>query len=230
MKANDNDDLAREAFLKLKARKDAPEIIEEDDEDEKPAPLLQSGKGKREDKKNKRMKDRKVLQQRGALNANSFSNNQSDKDTYNLYTNQLRERVTRAKGVVEIEDELTIQAIGYCIIRMMRKGMMESTFQRFMDRAAPQDPVAQIYAGIKQLKLNTDVKGNESNKEIIGKLLSADNDTSEGSSMPSIEEWRKQVQSQGIAPIQFRDMSEFQDATENSAEQDNQEEQGSEFF
>jgi|GEM_PF-5305893 len=196
----ENDDLEREAFLKFKAAKDSPE--EES-----------SGIHKKKEKKARKDKQKNRLQQRGALNADSMLLQSEEANIYNYYTTKFHERVTRAKGVVEIEDEAHIHGVGFAMVRMHRKAKLETQYGRFMDRTAPQDPLTQLLTCIKALGLKSDVKGTDSSKDIIGKMLIGDA-IAEGPSMPDLDDWRKQQQSQGIQPIERRSQSEFLDADE----------------
>lgn len=197
----ENDDLEREAFLRYKAEKEAEDQIS-------------SGLHKKKEKKARKEKQRVRTEQRGALNSNSMLLSSEESNTYNYYTTRFHERVTRAKGSVEIEDEAHIVGIGFAMVRLHRKSKLETQYGRFMDRTAPQDPLTQLLQCIKALNLKTDVKGSDSNKEALAKMLIGDEATTDGPSMPDLNDWRKQQASLGIQPIERRSQTEFMDADE----------------
>lgn len=179
---------------------------------DKPQQPKDDGTDRRKLKKVKSKEDKKKFNasKRGALNSSNMHYHADEKYIQEYYTTGLTELVIKEKGELSIADALIIDLAAYATVRVYRKSRLESNFGRFMDRTAPQDPVAQILQCIKALNLKSAAKA-ESTKEIIGKLLASESndlDDSKEQSM-SLEEWRKAQLAGGMPKIQRRAMTEF---------------------
>jgi uncharacterized membrane protein YheB (UPF0754 family) len=168
-----------------------------------------TGEDRRKGKKPKNKENKKnfIASKRGALNATNMLYHSEEKNIQQYYTKELIALVIKEKSELSIVDALIIDIAAYATVRLYRKSRLESTFGRFMDRSAPQDPAAQILQCIKALNLKSAAKA-ESTKEILAKLITDDLDDNQEESM-SFEEWRKIQSTGGMPKIQRRAMTEF---------------------
>jgi hypothetical protein len=152
---------------------------------------------------------------RGALNATNMYYHDEEKNIQQYYRSKFTDKVIAEKGELSITDELIIDTLSYCAVRLMRKAKLESMFGRFMDRTAPQDPVAQLLSCVKALGLKNNLKGTESSKDVISKLLGQDAaELSNTSTTLSLDEWREAEMAKGGMRIERRAMTDFADNDE----------------
>jgi len=165
---------------------------------------------KNKDPKEKAAKKALKASNRGALNSSNMHYHDDEKMIVQYYRSKFIEKVIAEKGEISIVDEMLIDLLSYAAVRVFRKARMESMFGRFMDRTAPQDPVAQILSCIKSLGLKNNLKGGESGKEMISKLLGSDAEEMNGETPTlSLEQWREAETAKGGMKIERRAMTDF---------------------
>lgn len=168
-------------------------------------------------RKNKEKKDGREAKKnskaskRGALNASNMHYHADEKHIQEYYTKGFKDLVVKEKGELSIADSLIIDVLAYAAVRLYRKSRLESSFGRFMDRTAPQDPLNQILQCIKSLGLKSTAKPGESGKDLIGKLLASDitGEGEEENQVMNFDEWKKAQVASGIPKIRRRAMDEF---------------------
>jgi len=147
---------------------------------------------------------------RGALNSSNMLYHDDEKYIQQYYRSKFTAKVMAEKNEISIVDELIIDLLSYACIRVFRKSRLESTYDRFMDRTAPQDPVAQILNCIKSLGLKTNLKGNETSKEALSKLLGNDAEEMNTSNETlTFEQWKDAERAKGGMRIERRADTDF---------------------
>ena len=179
-------------------------------QNKQPKVVLDDGLDKRKRMPKKDKNGTLNIGSRGALNASNMHYHAEEKLIQQYYRTKFIEKVKQEKDEVSIVDELLIDLLAYCAVRVYRKAKLESSFGRFMDRTAPQDPVAQILSCIKSLGLKNTLKGNETGKEAISKILGQDAEemTSNGAAL-TFDEWKASELSKGKTSIKRRALTDF---------------------
>jgi len=187
-----------EAYKLIKERKKRPEV---DDG---------LNKTRRAEERQERAVKKSLRQSAsGALNGSNMHYHNDEKLIQQYYRNRFTIKVKEEKGEVSIVDEMIIDLLSYAAVRVFRKSRLESMFGRFMDRTAPQDPVAQILSCIKSLGLRNNLKGTETGKEAISKLLGSDaEEMASSGSVLTFEEWQQAEKAKGTR-IQRRADTDF---------------------
>jgi hypothetical protein len=143
----------------------------------------------------KDQKHRKVKKTKNPLRADTLFFQDEEKNIYNEQYQKFKQMILSRKGELNPADELLLNELCIVIIRCYRKTRLESKFNRFMDRAAPQDPIAQTMNLLKSLGLLSS-KGTEvgNAKEILAKVLSKESEQLDGAAShePTFEEWQAQ--------------------------------------
>lgn len=204
----------REAFLRIKAARETKKIPKDDGL--KPSAIKKSSQEvarlaeiAQEAKEAKIAKKKLKEANKGSINSGNMLYHEDEKCIYQYYRSRFYNKVLAEKTEINIADELIIDLLAYAIVRVFRKSRLESKFNRFMDRTAPQDPVAQILSCIKSLGLKNNLKGNETTKDALGKLLGNDAADMGTNETITFEQWRESEKAKGHMKIIRRADTEF---------------------
>ena len=158
--------------------------------------------------------------QRGVLRASNLYFNPEERQIFNTLYEQFKEEIIANKTILSATDEQLLIDLCTARIRQYRKTRLESHFNRFMDRQAPQDPIAQTISILKALGLTSE-KGKSASdaKELFQKALGKESESLDGESSIerelSYDEWRKQQES---VPVEIRRFVPNTDATSEYSE------------
>lgn len=143
----------------------------------------------------KKLKKKLKKSQRGYMNEMNLFFQEEERQIYRTVYDDVEKLVIEQKGKVTAIDAMIINDLCIARIRVFRKARMESNFNRFMDRVAPQDPQTQSLQCMKALGLLSDKKTEASNKDMLAKALGKEAIDSNGDLVAiefSREQWEKE--------------------------------------
>lgn len=143
----------------------------------------------------KKLKKKLKKSQRGYMNEMNLFFQEEERQIYRTVYDDVEKLVIDQKGKVTAIDAMLINDLCIARIRVFRKARMESNFNRFMDRVAPQDPQTQSLQCMKALGLLSDKKTESSNKDMLAKALGKEAVDSNGDLVAvefSREQWEKE--------------------------------------